>query len=300
MTDSNEKNPYFKKLVETDWLEQHLKNPNLRVFDCTVNVIPNPNSEQSPQIPFVYLGGLSHFNQSHIPGAGFIDIPSDLSDPRTEFPLTLSPEEQIVSAMGSYGIDDDTFVVLYSSTEPNWATRVWWILRSYGFNNVAILNGGWAKWKKEGREISNKVCTYAPSQFTARFQSDNFVDKNEVLSAISNKNVRIINALPSKIYVGTSDVVFGRKGRISGSVNIPFSSLHDSETGNYLPANQLNKKFDAVRTKEAERIITYCGAGIAASNTAFTLSLLGYNNVAVYDGSMLEWGNDTSLPMESD
>jgi len=121
-----------------------------------------------------------------------------------------------------------------------------------------------------------------------------------VINSLENGDVRIINALPSEIYNGSSKIVFGRKGRIRGSVNVPFVSLHDSNTGSYLPVDQLRKIFNEVGIANAKKTITYCGGGIAASNDAFALALLGYENVSVYDGSMLEWGNDVSLPMEMD
>jgi len=174
------------------------------------------------------------------------------------------------------------------------------MLRSFGFDNASILSGGWAKWTAEKRPISNQVCTYSPGQFTARPRAGGFVAKDEVLNAISDPNVRLINALPPMIHAGSDGPVFGRRGRISGSVNVPYSSLHDPDTGSYLPAEQLREKFDVVNVNDAERIIAYCGGGIASSNTAFALTLLGFNNVAVYDASMLEWGNDESLPMETD
>ena len=285
-------------LVETDWLEQQLDAPDLRVFDCTVNVVPNPDPVQRQQFPFAYQSGRANYDQAHIPGAGFVDIPGELSDMSSPLPLMLPSKEQFTQVMSDYGVGDNTRVVLYSTTEPNWAARVWWMLRAFGFDNATILNGGWSKWKMEARPVSNEACKYAPTQFNARPRPNAFVGKDEVLAAINDDDVRIINALPSPMYTGASDVAFGRKGRIAGSVNVPFVSLHDPDTGSYLPANQLREKFDTVNTNKARKIITYCGGGIASANNAFMLTLLGYNNVAVYDGSMLEWGNDPSLPME--
>ena len=101
------------------------------------------------------------------------------------------------------------------------------------------------------------------------------------------------------IFEGSGGPVFGRKGRIAGSRNVPFGALHDPDTGTYLPAAQLWAKFDAVNAGKADKIITYCGSGIAASNDAFALALLGYNNVAVYDASLSEWGFDETLPIEA-
>jgi thiosulfate/3-mercaptopyruvate sulfurtransferase len=294
--EENYRNPEY--LVETDWLAEHLDTENLRVFDCTVNVVPNPDSEQAKQIPFIYQTGRNNFDHGHIPGAGYIDIPGELSDSLSNLPLMLPPEKQFVEAMCKHGVSDDTQVVLYSTSEPNWAARVWWMLRAYGFNHAAILNGGWSKWTTEGYPVSNHACAYKPGQFNAQTRTDVFVGKSKVLSAIDDDKVCIINALPSPIHTGTSDIAFGRKGRISGSVNMPFMDLHDRDTGSYLPASQLQRKFDAIGIDDVTQIITYCGGGIASSNSAFVLTLLGYDNVTVYDASLLEWGNDESLPME--
>jgi len=285
-------------LVETEWLEQHLEEPSLRVFDCTVNVTLNPDTVQRQKIPFVYTSGITTFDQAHVPRAGYINVASELSDSSSDLPLMLPSEEHVLEMMRSYGISDDSHVVLYSTTEANWATRVWWMLRSFGFNNVSILNGGWPKWSSEGRPVSKQACEYIPGKLSLQLRANAFVDKYQVLDAIDKDVVRIINALPSGMYNGSSEFVFGRKGRITNSVNVPFVSLHDVDTGRYLPADQLRKKFDEVNTENAKQIITYCGGGVAASNAAFALALLGYENVSVYDGSMLEWGNDASLPME--
>ena len=285
-------------LVETNWLESNLNDPQLRIFDCSVNVVPNPDETQSMKIPFVYQSGRANYEKAHIPNAGFIDIPGELSDKTSAIPLMLPSEQQFVEAIRRYGISQGNRVVLYSTTEPNWAARVWWMLNAFGFKNVAIVNGGWVKWCAEQRPVSNATCAYESGNFTANLQTEFFMDKQNVLNAISQNETRIINSLPTPMHTGESDIVFGRKGRIANSVNVPFNSLHDPDSGCYLPAEQLQEKFEAVKVRDAKQFITYCGGGIAASNNAFVLSLLGYKNVAVYDGSMLEWGNDASLPME--
>ena len=124
------------KLVGTNWLEQNLMSPNLRVFDCAVLAGPNPDSELGKTHPFAFESGESKYYAGHIPGAGFIDILGDLSDASASYPLMLPPEQQFADAMGAYGIGDETHVVLYSSTEAMWAARVWWMLRAFGFNNA--------------------------------------------------------------------------------------------------------------------------------------------------------------------
>lgn len=286
-------------LVETEWLEQHLNDKNIRIYDCTVNILPN-DQEQTTGIPFIFQSGREHYNQQHIPGAGFFDIPDELSDLSATVPLMMPSEEQFTKVMSSYGISDNSHVVLYSSSDPNWAARAWWMLHAFGFENASILNGGWNKWLQEKRPTSNNASSYKPAQFTPKARPSVFVGKQEVLEAINHDRTRIVCALPPAIFSGGSDIKFGRKGRVKGSVNVPFTSLHNPETGVYLPADQLQNNFNRVNIDTADKIITYCGGGIAASNDAFVMNLLGYDNVAVYDGSMLEWGNDSSLPIEVD
>ncbi len=301
MTDLNDQIRSSEHLVETDWLERHLNAPELRIFDCTVHAEINqsPDQELVRKMPFTFESGRKYFNLNHIPGAGFIDILEDLSDKTATLPMMMPPEEQFIAAMSQYGINNDSRVILYSTTEPNWATRVWWMLRSFGFNNAAILNGGWAKWSKEGRAISNVGCTYPPGNFKVVSRPGGFVGQAAVLSAVNDPNTCLINALPAMIHKGSDGPIFGRKGHISGSVNVPYSSMHDPDTGRYLTKEQLQEKFNAVNVSNAKQIIAYCGGGIASSNTAFALTQLGFSNVTVYDASMLEWGNNNSLPMET-
>jgi thiosulfate/3-mercaptopyruvate sulfurtransferase len=290
-------------LVDTDWLAQHLGDPDLRVFDCTVNLVMNPDAVPGKEPPYRIESGRAHFDQEHIPGAGFIDILDELSDKSSKFPFMNPPEQQFVDAMCRCGIGDDTRVVLYSSSAlmpEMWATRVWWMLRYFGFDHAAILNGGWAKWTAEGRPVSSEPCVYPERRFVARLRPELFVDRDDVLAAIGEDGVCTINALMPEQHAGTGGSTYGRPGRIMGSVNVPAVSLRDPDTGAYLPAAELRKRFDAVNAGQAERIITYCGGGISATSDAFVLSLLGHDNVAVYDASMYEWSNDESLPMETD
>lgn len=165
-------------------------------------------------------------------------------------------------------------------------------------DHAAVLNGGWYKWIKEGRTTSNKACTYSQTQFTSHHRSGAFIDKEHVLAAIDDGSSCLINALPLQTYSGSSDIGFGRKVRIPGSVNVSYTSLHDPITGSLLPIEQLQKKFDEVETGNTKCSINYCDGGIASANNALALTLLVYENVTVYDGSLLEWDNNRSFPME--
>jgi thiosulfate/3-mercaptopyruvate sulfurtransferase len=287
-------------LVSTSLLEQVLNSPGLRVFDCAVIAGPNPDPELGKTFPFAFESGREKYDSGHIPGAGYIDILGELSDKNSPLPLMLPVEKQFVAAMSKYGIGESDNVVLYSSTEPMWAARVWWMLRAFGFDNTAILNGGWTKWVLEDRPVSQGACNYLPGKFAARPRPEMFVSKDDVLGAIGDETTCVINALPQVMHAGAGGPVFGRKGRIVGSTNVPNGALHDPDTGAYLSTDELRALFSEAGAVEAERIITYCGGGIASSNNAFALALLGHENVGVYDASMFEWGNDPSLPMEAD
>lgn len=284
-------------LVETDWLERHLEDPGLRIFDCTVNNAMNPDPVRGKAHPFLFENDRANYNEKHIPGAGYIDILGNLSDMSSSFPMMAPSERQFADAMEKYGIGADSLVVLYS-TPGQWAARVWWMLRSFGFDNAVILSGGLPKWIAEGRPVSNEACTYAPGKFTAKPRPGGFVGKDDVLAAINDEEVLIINALPAMMHTGEGGGVFGRRGHISGSVNVPFGALHDPDTDAYLPHDKLKDVFDAMDVGNAKRIIVYCGAGIGSTNDAFAMTMLGYDNVAVYDASLSEWGNDESLPMD--
>jgi len=296
MIDMNENGiQYPEYLVDTEWLEQNIDSPELRIFDCTVYTEPNPDPNERKKYPFIFKSGRARYDQEHIPGAGYIDIVGELSDKSSEIPLMMPGEEQFTTVMGKCGIGQDSLVVLYSNPG-QWACRVWWMLRSFGFNAV-ILDGGWNKWTGERRAISVEDCKYPAARFISKSRAGSFVNKDEVLAAMEDDGTRTLCALPAEMYSGSSMMSFGRKGRIEGSISIPFNSLYDPITDVFLDTDRLHEVFGAARAKDADKVITYCGSGIASSSLAFALTFLGYENVSVYDASMCEWGNDESLPM---
>jgi len=278
-------------LVETDWLADHLEDPNLRIFDCTVVL------ELKPDGGYVIETGKARYDAGHIPGAGFIDISEDLSDPDQTLRFMMPSAERFAAALSKAGVGPETKVVLYSTLMTAWATRLWWMLRAFGFDNAAVLNGGWKKWQAEGRPISTDASRYPPAQFVAKPRPHLIAAKADVMAAVGASDVCLLNALPAPIYSGEMKP-YGRAGHIAGSVNVPAMALDDPDTGLFLPADQLKAKLDGVGALDGRRVITYCGGGIAATQDAFALALLGYDNVAVYDASLSEWANDPDAPME--
>lgn len=282
-------------LVETAWLEAHLNDPDLRILDCTVLFSADAHG--------VRVGsGRDAWTHGHIPGSGFADLLQDLSGRNSPLPFMMPPATQCADAMARYGIGEGTHVVLYDACSNLWAhmcaARVWWILRVCGFDQAAVLNGGWHKWKMEGRPGSTDPCHYPPARFIARLRPELLADKREVLATIGDSHRCLLNALTVEDHAGTA-VRYGRAGHIPSSVNVPTVALIDPATHAYLPAAQLRAQFEAVGALSRERVITYCGSGIAASSDAFVLTLLGVPDVAVYDSSLLEWAADPTLPMET-
>ena len=280
-------------LVETEWLAEHLDDPGVRTLECTVYLHP-------ADVPggFRVESGRAKWAEGHIPHAGFVDLQDELSDRASPLRFMMPPAAQFAEAMGRAGVGDGVRVVLCDRAVNMWAARVWWMLRAFGFDDAAVLNGGWKKWTAEGRPVATDAGTRPARTFTPRPRPALMADRAGVLSALGAPGACVVNALTDEQHRGTGGVAYGRPGRIAGSVNVSARDLVDPRTHAYLSADVLRAKFQAVGALDAKRVVTYCGAGIAASSDAFVLALLGRDDVAVYDASLSEWGADPSLPME--
>ena len=284
---------YPQFLVETGWLADHLNDTDIRVLDCTAFNLPDGNGGIRAE------SGRESWESEHIPSSGHADLVNDLSDKSADFRYMLPAVSQFAQAMSGYGVGAGTRVVLYDSTSGSWATRIWWMLRVFGFDDAYILDGGLHKWKLENRPLSTELPAYPPAIFHAKPRTGLMADRSEVLSAIDDGATCVINALSSDQHLGIGGANYGRAGRIVDSVNVPAGDLMDPVTHAYRSADQLAGRFSDVGANAESRVIAYCGGGIAASNDAFILTLLGYENVAVYDASMSEWAADSSLPMQT-
>ena len=280
-------------LVDGAFLERNLAAPNLRIYDCTTTLVPDPKTVYRVE------PGRAAYQAVHIPGAGFIDLQGDLSDPHSKLRFTMPKPAAFAQAAGRLGIGDDNAVVLYCGGAIWWATRVWWMLRAMGFDNAVVLDGGLGKWQEDGRKLDAAPCRYAPGRFTARPRPALFADKRDVEAALASGGACVINALSAKQHRGEPDAVhYGRPGHIAGSVNVPGLALVGKDQV-FLPRDALRQKLADKTRGASQRIVTYCGGGIAATANAFALTMLGYNNVAVYDGSLSDWAADLAMPMQT-
>lgn len=282
-------------IVNGEWLEAHLADPAVRVFDCTTYLI----YEEGTGRPYRVESGRADHETEHVPGAAYLDLQGDFSVQDSPYRFTLPPAEALAEAFAANGVGDGVRAVLYSRGTLQWATRFWWMLRSIGFDNASILDGGFEKWKADGRPLNSGAETYPPATLTARPRDGLFTDRREMLAAIGDGEVCTINALGKDLHSG-ANARYGRPGRIPGSANIPALSLIDPETRELVGAAAAASAFSAAGASPDKRVLAYCGGGIAATLDAFILHQLGYRDIAVYDASMSEWATDPSLPIETD
>ena len=276
-------------LVTTEWLSRHLDDPDLVVLDCTVRM------DQNEAGGFVTSTGRPDYERSHIPGAGFADLTGgDLSDSKSPIDFAVPSPERFCAAMGALGVGDGSRVVLYDGFMSVWAARIWWMLRWVGFDNAAILDGGLKLWTDEGRSLSSDPADRAAATLTPRPRPGLIADRDEVLAAIGDAGVLLIDTLPAESFRGEI-TMYDRPGHIRGAVNICGMDFID-EAGRFLAHGELDAMHAADRDARA---ITYCGGGILASSNAFVMTRLGFTDVAVYTASLQEWSADPDNPMET-
>ena len=282
-------------IITADVLQAQLGAPDLRVFDCTQYLIYETGTGQ----PYSVKSGRADYEAAHIPGSTFIDLQEQLSIADSPYRFTLPAPEDLAARFAQAGIGDGSRVVLYSRDKPQWATRIWWMLRYVGFDNAAVLDGGWTKWARDGRASEAGANRYAAASLTTRPRPELFVGRDAMQAAIADASTCSLNALAAELHSG-ADPRYGRPGRIPGSVNVPAATLLDPETSEFLPLDRAAEAFASVGASPDKRILNYCGGGIAATLDAFLQHQLGYANIAVYDNSMSEWAKDVNLPIETD
>lgn len=286
-------------LVDTAWLAAHLDAPGLRVVECT-SQLPN-YFEPSAADGLELESGRPLWEQGHIPGSVYADILRDLSDREvTNFMYAMPSADRFAEVMSGLGVGEGTAVVLYDRGMNSWAARLWWMLRAFGFDNAAVLNGGWTRWVAEGRPVSTEPPRAVEARFVARPRPERIATREQVKAAIGNSRSCLINALDPDEFAGRPPQRYARPGRIPSSVNVPFAVTVDLATQVFPDDAVLREIFEAAGVTGKDEVICYCGGAIAASNTAFLLTRLGVTNVSLYDGSLTEWTSDPSLPMETD
>lgn len=277
-------------LLQPDELARMLDDPLLRILDATVFLVPGENGYRAES-------GLADYRREHLPGAVFMDLIRGFSDPSSGLGFTLPEPATLAAAFGALGVSERHRVVVYSSGHLMWATRAFWLLRHLGHERVSVLDGGLAGWRAAGHAPETGDARHPVCEFVAKPRPELFVGLDEMQRAGGQPGVCTVNTLSPEVYAGTGPLHYGRRGHIPGSINLHYEDLVDA--GRLRSPDQLRATLRARGLLDADRVITYCGGGIAATSDAFTLRRLGAREVSVYDGSLVEWSKDASLPMQT-
>lgn len=276
-----------KTLVSTDWLADHLKDPDLRVLDASWYL---PNSDRN---------ALAEYNHGHIPGARFFDI-DEISDARSDLPHMAPPVEKFMSRLRAMGVGDGHQVVVYDGAGLFSAARVWWLFRLMGQHNVAVLDGGFPKWIAENRPIEDLPPIIRDRHMTVRREAYRVKDVTQVAAASKLGDQEIIDARSLERFEGTAPEPRAgmRAGHIPGSKNVPFGNLLNTD-GTMKPVDQLRLIFETAGVDLSKPAITSCGSGVTAAILSLALERIGKRDHALYDGSWSEWGASTTLPISN-
>ncbi|WP_068400161.1 sulfurtransferase [Kribbia dieselivorans] len=279
-------------LVDPTWLADHRDDPRLRIIDATT-FLTQPEGDGYYDV----ASGREAYEREHIPGAVFADLLIDFADQSAPTTFTALDSATFGARIGELGIGDGDQVVIYDQGADMWATRLWWNLRLEGFDDIAILDGGFPAWRAAGLPTATGNETLPAATFTARRRPELLADKQTVLDAIERDDVQLVNSLDGATFAG-SRKTYARAGHIPTSSNVFFGNLVNP-TGGAKDPEQVRPLFEeAGALADDTEVITYCGSGIAATYLAFQLARLGHDDVKVYDGSMTEWAADDALPLQ--
>ena len=278
-----------ENLVSTQWLAQRLDAPDIVIIDA------------SYYLPDAGRNGRAEYDEQRIPGAVFFDI-DEISDDTSDLPHTMPPAEKFSSRMRKMGIGDGMRIVVYDGAGLFSAARVWWMFRTFGHTDVAILDGGFPKWLAEDLPVEDGPPQMRqPRHLTARYSASSVRDKEDVLKAVSSGTPQIADARSPGRFTGReAEPRAGiRGGHMPGACNVHYRSLLNDD-GTVKPTDEIAKVFEDAGIDLAKPVITTCGSGVTAAILTLGLTLAGHKTNALYDGSWVEWGSDPDTPVETD
>ncbi|NKI99101.1 3-mercaptopyruvate sulfurtransferase [Novosphingobium sp. SG707] len=277
----------MESLVTTQWLADDMEACDLRIVDA------------SSHLPDAGRNAKDEYETGHIPGAVFMDL-ADLADPGARIENTLPGPERFASRMQSLGLGDGSRIVLYDDSAIHSAARAWFMLKLFGAQNVAILDGGLAKWHAEARKVEEGDKKLRHRHYTAWQASEKLRDKLSVLANIGTRAEQVVDARGAARFAGSAPEPRPgmAAGHIPGAFNVPYTLMYRPD-GTFKDAKGIREAFVSAGVDLSRPIIASCGSGITACVLIFALHLIGKEDVALYDGSWAEWGADPAMPKET-
>lgn len=271
-------------LVSAEWLKDNLHQKNLVLFDA------------SWHMPATNRDGYVEWQAEHIKGARFFDYDRRICLPDSDLPHMMPDASLFNREVQLLGLNQESFVVVYDSLGLVSGPRAWWMLRSMGCENCALLDGGLPAWRAAGYPTTNEVDAYEEGDFIVNFKPGYFVDSGQVSSALDTSTSLIIDARSAERFRGEVDEPRPglRRGHMPGASNLPFPELFDDGR---MKDRQALKTIFSQHISDQEQIICSCGSGITACVIALGATLAGYDNITIYDGSWCDWGRPGELPV---
>lgn len=274
-------------LATTDWLAEQLGRSGVRILDARWR----PDGS-----------GADVHNAGHIPGSVHVDWRTELVDTDDDGDaIRLASLDRVAAVAARAGIGDGSTVVVYDDTQGLYAARVWWSLRAHGLESVRVLDGGFPAWVEEGRPISSASVEVGlgqlPVSFTPRAPGRMRLTTADVRGLLGSPDVTLLDARAPAEYKGFEGNT-RRLGHIPGAINVPVGTMHTAGSQRLRDGDELRDRLHAANVSRGRRMVTYDGSGVAAAKLAFILTLLGHEEVAVYDGGWAEWGNRLDLPVD--
>ncbi len=268
----------FKNIVSTNWLEQHLEAPDIRIIDSSWYF---PQEKRNAEQEFL---------ECHIPGASFFDI-DKIKDKDNDLPHMLPPSEMFNSTVRKLGIGDGHKVVIYDALGMRSAARLWWMFKVFGYSDVVVLDGGFPKWVKENRSTTAEITEKETRHLTIYEDKSLVADRDDVLRATKLNHCSIIDARSEGRFMGTAPEPRSglRSGYIENSINVPYETLLN-EDFTFKSKREIIDIFSKKGVVFNNYIITTCGSGVTAAVLYLALDEIGCSKISLYDGSWAEWG----------